>query len=80
VRHVPFSPKELALLLSDIEGICEGNTLAHHDETRREMEPSQPPEEKSVRRIHEPWTHYDLFGALRESEELLGCVEQLRST
>lgn len=72
-----FSAEELAALLSAIEGICQGNTLAHHDKTRLEMEPSQPPEGKSVRRIYEPCTHYERFRALRESEELLGCVEQL---
>jgi phytanoyl-CoA hydroxylase len=64
-------------LLSDIESICAGNTLANHDKSRLEMEPNQPPDGASVRRLYEPCTYYPRFRALSESERLLRCVEQL---
>ena len=64
-------------LLSDIESICAGNTLANHDKSRLEMEPNQPPDGASVRRLYEPCTYYPRFRALSESEQLLRCVEQL---
>jgi len=64
-------------LLSDIESICAGNTLANHDKSRLEMEPNQPPDGASVRRLYEPCTYYPCFRALSESEQLLRCVEQL---
>lgn len=72
-----FSAKELNLLLSEIENIAKGNTLMHHDKGRLEMEPNQPPEGKSVRRIYEPCSYYERFRALRDSQEVLDCVEQL---
>jgi hypothetical protein len=69
--------KEVEELLSDIESICAGNTLATHDKTRLEKEPNQPPDGASVRRLYEPCTHYSRFRALSDSEPLLRCVEQL---
>ena len=52
-----LSTKEVSSLLSEIDNITNGNTLAHHDETKLEMEPDQPPEGKSVRRIYEPCSY-----------------------
>ena len=69
--------RELSLLLSDIEAISAGNTLADHDKSRLEMEPRQAPDGTRVRRIYEPCTHYARFRALSEAEKLLDCVEQL---
>lgn len=68
---------EVAGLLSDLDSICAGNTLAHHDKGRLEMEPDQPPGGTLVRRVYEPCTHYARFRTLSESEKLLQCVEQL---
>jgi len=72
-----LSCTQVGELLSDIESISAGNTLAAHDKTRLEMEPSQSPEGTRVRRIYEPCTHYARFRALSESEPLLRCVEAL---
>src|SRR5262245_22356651 len=72
-----LSPDEVAALLSDIESICAGNTLAKHDKSRLEMEPSQLPDGTRVRRVYEPCTYYPRFRALAESERLLQCVEEL---
>ena len=72
-----LSSAEVGALLSDIESICAGNTLAIHDKSRLEMEPNQPPDGASVRRVYEPCTYYPRFRALSESEQLLRCVEQL---
>lgn len=72
-----LSRDEIALLLSDMENICAGNTLANHDKSRLEMEPNQPPAGTEVRRIYEPCTHYPRFRALSESKKLLDCVELL---
>jgi ectoine hydroxylase-related dioxygenase (phytanoyl-CoA dioxygenase family) len=68
---------EVAVLLSDVEGLCAGDTLASHDKSRLEMEPNQPPDGSLVRRIYEPCTYYLHFRELSESEKLLDCVEQL---
>jgi len=68
---------EVEELLSDIESICAGNTLANHDKSRLEMEPNQPSDGATVRRLYEPCTYYPRFRALSESEQLLRCVEQL---
>ena len=59
-----LSSEEVAALLSDIESICAGNTLAKHDKSRLEMEPSQPPDGARVRRVYEPCTYYPRFRAL----------------
>lgn len=72
-----LSSEEVRASLSDIESICAGNTLAKHDKSRLEMEPSQPPDGACVRRVYEPCTYYPRFRALSESERLLRCVEQL---
>jgi phytanoyl-CoA hydroxylase len=72
-----LSCEEVGALLSDIESICAGNTLAKHDKSRLEMEPSQPPDGARVRRVYEPCTYYPRFRTLSESERLLRCVEQL---
>ena len=68
---------EVATLLSDLEWVCAGNTLANHDKGRLEMEPNQSPGGTLVRRVYEPCTHYARFRTLSESEKLLQCVEQL---
>ena len=72
-----LSPREVEDILDDVESICAGNTLADHDETRMEMEPNQPPDGTSVRRLYEPCSHYPRFRDLSQSEMLLNCLEQL---
>ena len=72
-----LSREEVAALLADIEAVSAGNTLAHHDKTRMEMEPHQPPDGTLVRRLYEPCTRYERFRAFSESSNLLDCVEQL---
>jgi len=51
-----FSGDERSRMLSEIEGISRGSTLAQHDNTRVEMEPNQPPDGTALRRIYEPCT------------------------
>ena len=77
VQEGLLSQEEVAALLSDVESISAGNTLAQHDKTRMEMEPDQPPEGRLVRRLYEPCTYYPRFRALSESAKLLDCVAQL---
>jgi ectoine hydroxylase-related dioxygenase (phytanoyl-CoA dioxygenase family) len=68
---------EVSALIAEIESICKGNTLAHHDTTRLEMESNQAPEGNLVRRIYEPCSYYPVFRGLSESNHLLDCVQQL---
>ncbi len=77
VNSTLLTPDEVARLLAEVEKVTEGNTLAHHDKIRMEMEPDQPPEGTRARRLYEPCTYYPLFRALSESDKLLDCVEQL---
>lgn len=72
-----LSSGEVVALLAETEAITKGNTLAHHDKTRMEMEPHQLPDGMMVRRLYEPCTYYDKFRAFSESARLLDCVEQL---
>jgi phytanoyl-CoA hydroxylase len=72
-----LNANDLNSLLSEIDNIAKGNTLMHYDKTRLEMEPNQPPDGKAVRRIYEPCSYYGRFRALKESGEVLDCVEQL---
>ena len=60
-----------------IEEICSGNTLEHHDQSRMEMEPNQPPEGTRVRRIYQPCNDIPEFRRCADSNRLLDCVEQL---
>ena len=69
--------QEVTTLLAEIEQVCKGNTLAHHDSTRLEMEPNQASDGTLVRRLYEPCTHYPVFRDLSEAERLLDCVQQL---
>jgi ectoine hydroxylase-related dioxygenase (phytanoyl-CoA dioxygenase family) len=69
--------QEVSDLIQEIARICKGNTLAHHDATRLEMEPQQDSEGTLVRRIYEPCTHYPLFRSLSEASRLLDCVQKL---
>lgn len=72
-----FSGEEVALYRNAIEEVSAGNTLENHDGKRMEMEPSQPPEGKKVRRLYEPCSFYSEFKELSGSAKLLDCVEQL---
>lgn len=72
-----LAESEVREMLSEIGSISAGNTLEKHDKSRMEMEPNQPPDGNSVRRIYDPCTHYPLFRALSDSDKLLGCVEKL---
>jgi phytanoyl-CoA hydroxylase len=47
--------------LDEIEPICAGAALAHHDPTRIEMEPNQSADGTKVRRVYDPCIHYDVF-------------------
>ena len=67
----------VASLLTELDRICAGNTLAAHDTEKMEMEPSQPPDGTAVRRIYEPCSYYPAFIDLSESAALLDCVEAL---
>jgi len=69
--------ESLDLLLEELKTICADNTLAHHDHSRLEMEPNQPPDGTSIRRVYQPCTFYSSFRQLSESNTLLDCVEQL---
>lgn len=72
-----FTPAEVDELLVEADRVGAGSTLAHHDRTRVEMEPNQPPEGTLLRRIYEPCTYYTPYRQLSDSEKLLTCVEQL---
>jgi ectoine hydroxylase-related dioxygenase (phytanoyl-CoA dioxygenase family) len=69
--------EEVDAFLAEMERIAAGNTLAQHDKTRLEMEPSQAPEGTRVRRIYEPCTHYPLFRDFSNSPKLLEGLAQL---
>ncbi|MGD0125967.1 MAG: phytanoyl-CoA dioxygenase family protein [Terriglobia bacterium] len=77
ILHGFLSASEVEAMLSDIDAISGAATLANHDASRMEMEPSQGPEGKSVRRLYEPCTHYPRFRSLSESKRLLDVAEQL---
>ncbi len=64
-------------LLDEAAEVISGNTFAHHDGERMEMEPDQPPEGTAVRRLYEPCSYYPQAQALCEMDELLDNVEQL---
>ena len=64
-------------ILSDIDDLTALATVAHHDAARLEMEPSQGPDGRKVRRIYEPCTHDPRFRSLSESKALLDILEQL---
>ena len=72
-----LSRESLDVLLSDLETICAGSTLAHHDNSKIEMEPNQAQDGGLVRRVYQPCTFYPKFRELAESTKLLDCVEQL---
>jgi phytanoyl-CoA hydroxylase len=72
-----FSPEEVSEFLSEMERICQGNTLGEHNKDRLEMEPNQAPEGELVRRIYEPCTYYSRFRDLSTSEKILDRVQQL---
>jgi hypothetical protein len=58
---------DVALMLSELDRICAGNTLAAHDSEKMEMEPGQPPAAAAVRRVYEPCSYYPAFADLSES-------------
>jgi len=69
--------QSIDLLLSDLETICANSTLAHHDNSKLEMERNQAMDGTLVRRVYQPCTFYPNFRELSESKKLLDCVEQL---
>ena len=77
VAHEFLTEAESDRLLNEIESICAGATLAHHDASRLEMEPKQPPDGTKVRRIYDPCTHYDVFREFAEGAKLVDCMVQL---
>ena len=64
-------------LLTEVESLASGATVANHDSSRLEMEPNQAPDGTRVRRLYEPCTHYPRFRALSQSGELLDSLAQL---
>lgn len=72
-----LTSEEITALLSGVDWICAGATVAHHDAGRMEMEPDQAPEGTRVRRIYEPCTYYPEFRTLSDSPKLLDSVAQL---
>lgn len=72
-----LSAEELTALIGELEAVCKGATLSHHDRERMEMEPNQDPNGTLVRRVYEPCTHYERFRSLSDSKSLLDFVEQL---
>lgn len=72
-----LSQDEVTTLLSEIETISAGATLASHNSERMEMEPHQASDGTKVRRIYEPCTYYPAFRELSESKNLLDAVEAL---
>ena len=62
-----LNDSEVGAMRADIEVISAPATLVNHDASRMEMEPSQGPDGKSVRRIYEPCTYYPRFQSLSES-------------
>jgi len=77
VAHDFLSDGESRQLLNEIETICAGSTLAHHDGSRLEMEPEQSPQGTKVRRIYDPCSHYEAFRALADGNKLVECMVQL---
>ena len=77
VLHGFLSRDAVDAILADIRDLTATATVAHHDSTRMEMEPKQPPEGRRVRRLYEPCTYYPRFRSLSESKELLDVIEQL---
>lgn len=72
-----LSAGEVAAFLREMDAVSAGQTLAHHDANRMEMEPNQSPDGMQVRRLYEPCSHYQVFRAFSESERLLDAVEAL---
>lgn len=72
-----LSEDNVRILLDEVDSICSGNTLANHDTTRMEMEPNQPPDGTSLRRLYEPCSFYPRFEALSTSSKLIDCLQQL---
>jgi phytanoyl-CoA hydroxylase len=77
VEHNLFTDEESAQMLREMDSICAGATLAHHDARRLEMEPNQPREGTKVRRIYDPCLHYEMFRDLAGGEKLVECMVQL---
>ena len=72
-----LSAPEVDRLLSEMGKISAGSTLANHDATRIEMEPSQAPDGAKVRRIYEPCAHYAPFRDFSEGKTMVQSMVQL---
>ena len=77
VRHDFLSQSEVDHLLSEMEKVSAGSTLANHDATRIEMEPKQSADGTKLRRIYEPCTYYDSFRKFAESKTMVDSMVQL---
>jgi ectoine hydroxylase-related dioxygenase (phytanoyl-CoA dioxygenase family) len=77
VRHDFLSQSEVDHLLSEMEEVSAGSTLANHDATRIEMEPKQSADGTKLRRIYEPCTYYDSFRKFAESKTMVDSMVQL---
>jgi phytanoyl-CoA hydroxylase len=64
-------------LLTELDEVVAGATLAHHDKRKMEMEPDQEPGGGRVRRVYEPCNNYRSYRELSESPDLLDSVQQL---
>ena len=72
-----LSGDQVAAFLTEMDVVSAGNTLAEHDAGRMEMEPCQAADGTQVRRLYEPCSEYELFGAFSRSQEILDAVEAL---
>lgn len=72
-----LSGDQVAAFLTEMDVVSAGNTLAEHDAARMEMEPNQPADGTQVRRLYEPCSEYELFGAFSRSQKILDAVEAL---
>ncbi len=72
-----LSGDQVAAFLTEMDVVSAGNTLAEHDAGRMEMEPCQPADGTQVRRLYEPCSEYELFGAFSRSQKILDAVEAL---
>jgi phytanoyl-CoA hydroxylase len=77
VRHDFLSQSEVDHLLSEMEKVSAGSTLANHDATRIEMEPKQSADGTKLRRIYEPCTYYHSFRKFAESKTMVDSMVQL---
>src|SRR6185312_12015530 len=71
------SPDRIAAFRREVDSIASASTASGFDPARLEMEPSQDPAGRMIRRIYEPCEHYAVFREYAESPAILDGVQQL---